>query len=437
MKVLAYWFLFSVFLNCSFCAEKPSTVTWEGKEIQDITDVHVGPAGKIIVIHSGGGFSTTEDKLPAEFLRAWGITADKLSTAHEARVKAAAEDFERAVRQGQFREVDGIAYDLRRNQPEWVQIIKARVIQVIPKGAILDSTPDQPGATAIFVRNLASTISDGDTLTFFAKPTGTFSFMNKLGDRRTVRAYDVGRPCKRDEIPDAIIKENKLWAKVVGGKEERDVLAQLPEGDQVSANGTGFFISEDGYLLTNFHVIENNKKLKVKTRTGAYDAKVVKADRSRDLALLKVEGQFSALPIGDESPAPLGETVFTIGFPNVEVQGLEPKYTDGKISSLSGLHDDPSQYQISVPIQPGNSGGPLVSRAGKVLGIVDAKLNDLGMLVKSGNIPQNVNYAIKAKVIREFLGTVPDLHLTPAKADSEQTGAVQATTDAIGIVLVY
>jgi S1-C subfamily serine protease len=164
---------------------------------------------------------------------------------------------------------------------------------------------------------------------------------------------------------------------------------------------------------------------------------VVKADRSRDLALLKVEGQFSALPIGDESPAPLGETVFTIGFPNVEVQGLEPKYTDGKISSLSGLHDDPSQYQISVPIQPGNSGGPLVSRAGKVLGIVDAKLNDLGMLVKSGNIPQNVNYAIKAKVIREFLGTVPDLHLTPAKADSEQTEAVQATADAIGIVLVY
>src|SRR5262249_8576740 len=154
-----------VFLNCCLCTEKPSSVTWEGTQIQDITDVHVGPAGKIIVIHSGGGFSTTEDKLPADFLQAWGITADKLSTAHEAHVKAAAEDFERAVRQGQFREVDGIVYDLRKNQPEWVQIIKARVIQVIPKGAILDSTPDQLGTTAIFVRNLAGTISDGDTLT--------------------------------------------------------------------------------------------------------------------------------------------------------------------------------------------------------------------------------------------------------------------------------
>jgi S1-C subfamily serine protease len=438
MKVLGC-LLVSVFLVSFAClsAERPSAVTWEGKQIEGIIDVHIASGGKIIVIHRSGGFSTTEDKLPSDFLRAWGITAENVTSAQESRAKAAADDFERALRSGLFREVDGIVYDLRKPHPDWVLLSKVRVLQVVPRGAICDLKPDEGQPTPIFVRNLPGTIGDTDTLNITAKLSGSFSYVNAFGYHRTIRSYDMGRPCRRDEIPDAIRSDGKLWAKVVGGKQERDLMARLPESDDISASGTGFFISEDGYLLTNSHVIQDAKRIKVKTAEGLFKADVVKSDPEKDLALLKVEGRFKALPIIDDTPAVLGQPVFTIGFPNVEVQGLEPKYTDGKISSLSGLHDDPNQYQVSVPVQPGNSGGPLMSRSGKVVGIVEAKLNDLRMLVSSGNLPQNVNYAIKTKVVREFLATIPGLHtMSPAETLNEDQ-AVKATTDAVAIVLVY
>src|SRR5208283_1652516 len=112
---------------------------------------------------------------------------------------------------------------------------------------------------------------------------------------------------------------------------------------------------------------------------------------------LKVRGHFKPLPLDFDQTVAMGDPVFTIGFPNTDVQGTEPKYTDGKISSLSGMEDDPSQYQITVPIQPGNSGGALVAGNGAVVGVVRAKLNDLAVLVVSGSVPQNVNYAVKVK----------------------------------------
>ena len=189
-------------------------------------------------------------------------------------------------------------------------------------------------------------------------------------------------------------------------------------------------------MLTNFHVVEDAKKISVRTKAGIFKADVVKKDSQTDLALLKVEGRFSALPIAEADALALGEAVFTIGFPNVELQGLEPKYTDGKISSLTGMQDDPSRYQISVPVQPGNSGGPLMDKNGRVTGVIVSRLNDLRMLRTSGSLPQNVNYAIKATIMREFLKNIPTLHLLPASA-SLSDDAVARTERAVVIVLVY
>lgn len=423
---------------CGFSAVKPSSVTWQGQKIEGIKDVHVNPDGKIIVIYSTSGFNTTEDKLPPEFLRGWGITEEQLQKARTARVKTAEDDFERALRSGLFREVGGIVYDLRKNQPDWV-MVSGRVLQIIDEGALIDCTPDQLRLTGVFVRHVPRTISDTDTVSFLAKPTGTFSYINKLGTDRTIRCYDLGRPCARDEIPDAIRKENKLWGTVLlSGSATRDVLAQLPDSEKILSNGTGFFITTNGYLLSNWHVVRNAKKVKIKTRDGVLPAEVIATDRTRDLALLKVDGgPFKALPISNEDSASLGETAFTIGFPNILVQGLEPKYTDGKISSLSGLQDDPFQYQISVPVQPGNSGGPLIGRNGTVIGVVDAKLNDLRFLVTSGSLPQNVNYAVKAKVVREFLAKHPEVELPASAAPLAAQDVVKSTEDAVVMILAY
>ena len=94
--------------------------------------------------------------------------------------------------------------------------------------------------------------------------------------------------------------------------------------------GTGFFITDDGYLISNYHVVKAAAKVRVVTRAGASDASVVRVDAGNDLALLKVQGRFAALPVAPSRVMPLGTSVATIGFPNIGLQGLSPKVAEGK-----------------------------------------------------------------------------------------------------------
>lgn len=171
---------------------------------------------------------------------------------------------------------------------------------------------------------------------------------------------------------------------------------------------TGFFVTDDGYFVTNFHVVEGGNSFAVRDADGGvFEAKFVRADRANDLALLKVEGKrFRGLPIVSSSTVKKGDGVFTIGFPQVLLQGFEAKLTDGLISSFSGIRGEPNTFQISVPVQPGNSGGPLLSRGGAVVGVVVGKLSPLST-IQSGSLPENVNYAIKSNYLLEFLRTEP------------------------------
>lgn len=177
---------------------------------------------------------------------------------------------------------------------------------------------------------------------------------------------------------------------------------------EVTGTGTGFFVSKDGYLLTNHHVIKGAERVAIKTVKGQLKANIVKIDPQNDLALLKVDGNFNAIPISSNRKLHLGEEVFTIGYPRPAVQGFAPKLTKGEISSLTGIKDDPRTYQISVPIQPGNSGGPLVDSRGNVVGIVLSTLNAnfLFQRVQGLDIPQNVNYAIKSSAALKLIGSV-------------------------------
>ena len=104
------------------------------------------------------------------------------------------------------------------------------------------------------------------------------------------------------------------------------------------------------------------------------DTKVVQVDTANDLALLKAVGRFAPLSILPSRSAHLGGTVVTIGFPDPTSQGFAPKLAKGEIASLSGAADDPRYFQVSLPVQPGNSGGTLVDDRGNVIGIVSAKL---------------------------------------------------------------
>jgi S1-C subfamily serine protease len=103
-------------------------------------------------------------------------------------------------------------------------------------------------------------------------------------------------------------------------------------------------------------MVENANQVRLVTSAGLISAKVIKVDEANDLALLKAEGRFAALPVAASRGVKLGGTVATVGFPNIGLQGFAPKLAKGEIASLSGAGDDARYFQISVPVQPGNSG---------------------------------------------------------------------------------
>jgi S1-C subfamily serine protease len=201
------------------------------------------------------------------------------------------------------------------------------------------------------------------------------------------------------------------------------------------STGTGFWIAPDGWLITNHHVVDQAKSIDVRTAAGkTVPARVVHQDAARDLSLLKVDASSAEwLPLSSGQAAQ-GVEVFTQGFPNVTVQGLAVKYSDGKISSLSGINDDEKLYQISVPVQPGNSGGALIhSRDGMawVVGVVSGKL-------AAHFDAENVNYAIKSTVVRSFLGDCPEGRaiLAAARPEVPADSPVEHARKASCLVLV-
>jgi S1-C subfamily serine protease len=204
--------------------------------------------------------------------------------------------------------------------------------------------------------------------------------------------------------------------------------------------GSGFWISADGWIVTNEHVVSDAKVVDLRLRDGKIiQAKVVQTDESKDLALIKADiapPQWLAVSKG-ETDLQLGRTVFTVGYPSPMVQGVEPKFTDGRVSAASGIGDRKDSYQITVPVQHGNSGGPLVDFAtGWVVGVINAKLVD-----RSGAAADNVSYAIKVNVLSGFLDSVPEAKAgmlkTPPKplVKGNETAVIDRTTESSVLIL--
>lgn len=170
-----------------------------------------------------------------------------------------------------------------------------------------------------------------------------------------------------------------------------------------ASSGTGFFVTGEGHVVTNSHVVSECSSNDVKQAGGAaVPARVLAQDNTNDLALLKVDqvpSHVASLRIGIR----LGEPVAAFGYPLTTVLASSGNSTLGNITALAGLGDDTRYLQISAPVQPGNSGGPLLDENGRVVGIVTSKLNALRAAAITGDLPQNVNFAIKASVLATFL----------------------------------
>ena len=165
-----------------------------------------------------------------------------------------------------------------------------------------------------------------------------------------------------------------------------------------SSSGSAFRIA-NGQFVTNHHVIDGCTTLKVGGNSGA---RVVASDPTRDLALVSIANDSGPIASIRTTRIQLNESITAAGFPlDGAFTGIA--VTNGSISRLSGLRGDTGEVQISAPVQPGNSGGPLLDAAGNVIGVVSSKLNALKLAVASGDIPQNVNFAINGAALRAFL----------------------------------
>jgi len=168
-------------------------------------------------------------------------------------------------------------------------------------------------------------------------------------------------------------------------------------------SGTAFAVAP-GLLITNHHIIAGCNSVDVFAVDGRRTGAVVDADEQLDLALLRVNGLKGAIArLRSPRNIRLGEPVMVFGFPLAGSLSSTGNFTSGLVSSLRGLRDAAGELQITAPVQPGNSGGPLMDASGLIIGVVQAKLDALRTAIATGDIPQNVNFAISLEVLVDFL----------------------------------
>jgi S1-C subfamily serine protease len=186
------------------------------------------------------------------------------------------------------------------------------------------------------------------------------------------------------------------------------------EENSIISTGSGFFLSKNGYIATNAHVVKNAKSIEIiinRESIGmtSYSAKVTLIDKINDVAILKIDDtnfiEFKSIPYSIEKSTEIGEKVFTIGYPISSIMGNNFKVSNGIINANSGIKDDPRFLQISTPIQPGNSGGPLFNDSGNIVGLTTSKLNGNAI----GTSVENVNYAIKSSYLANLMNMLPEL----------------------------
>lgn len=254
---------------------------------------------------------------------------------------------------------------------------------------------------------------------------------------------------KRAEIAEKAETESRNYVPAPPSDQDGVPLGRRPNGAtaapplKLASWGTGFVISRRGHVLTNHHVVEDCIEVRVRSdrvrvagkpsgRNGvvaAAVAAVLAGDARNDLALLKLEGSFPAFAVfRSGKPIRPGNDVVVIGFPLPELLASEANVTKGSVSARAGLGDDTRLLQITAPVQSGNSGGPVLDMSGRLVGVVVAKLDAIGLALATGEIPQNINFAIKASIARSFL----DSHDAPvtARPSRERIDAAVIVEDA-------
>jgi hypothetical protein len=214
---------------------------------------------------------------------------------------------------------------------------------------------------------------------------------------------------KDGKILSALATDGNYWIAVMSKVEGcysqtfGDLELERPNKNPSSAGtGTGFAISSNGYIATNYHVIDGASSITVKGVDGdletSYRAKVIVEDQRNDLAILKIEKWLGEIPYEiSRSTLGLANQVYALGYPLTSLLGVDIKFTDGKIGAITGFENDPTYYQHSAPIQPGNSGGPLFSATGNLIAINTLRVNqDIA-------ITEGIFFSVKSRYLMNLM----------------------------------
>ena len=205
--------------------------------------------------------------------------------------------------------------------------------------------------------------------------------------------------------PEDIIKGRKK-GKIVKKPEPVEIVKK-PESDDgkiiIIGSGSGFFVSDQGHIVSNAHVVGVCKKVKTYENGEEVFLNILATDNVNDLGLVKGKFKNTQYLNIKTDGAELGEDIVAFGYPLSQTLSDSVKLTKGIVSSLSGLDNNYSQIQIDAAIQPGNSGGPVLNMNGQVIGVASAGLSKLYMAKKAAFIPENVNFAVAAPALTTFL----------------------------------
>ena len=186
---------------------------------------------------------------------------------------------------------------------------------------------------------------------------------------------------------------------------ENDSESASSEDISVESVGTGFFINEEGYAVTNNHVVNGKKNLTLSIKEKDYKARVIAIDAQNDLAILKTDEKVDHFFFLASEDAQRMDDVIAIGFGFGKSISNEVKTTKGVVSALAGINNNYSQVQIDASLQPGNSGGPVINSNGLVIGVAVAKMDAEVVFQYTGSLPEGISFAIKSSTLKQFLSS--------------------------------
>lgn len=267
--------------------------------------------------------------------------------------------------------------------------------------------------------------------------SASFKFI-EMSESDGAQAYYNDEQFKSNTLP-VVINEGpkfpiRIYEKTLPEEGKKNI-----DDNKVKSSGSGFYINSSGYIVTNYHVIEDYNRIVVRNvsldPTQKFKAEPVIIDKINDLVILKISDDkfqpMAAVPYQmDTRLAQVGESVYAMGFPLTETMGTEVKLTNGIISSKTGFDGNVVTYQVSVPVQPGNSGGPLFNSDGNLIGIIVAVHTET----------DNVSYAIKSNYLVNLINLLPAAYgfsLENSLQEQDLPNQVKAIQNYVVMIEVY